>query len=185
MELTFTVISLILVACGWVTSYLFGRKRDRELEITKIRLNHVNEQLSVFYGQVYGLLLENDRVRRQVQEQLGRQIVFEGGRSLEPDEEKLWVHFLENYFLPNNRKIIDLITNNVHLWTGNSVPPSYLKFLDYAIGFESLHKQFKDLDREYGFHFIESFPQEFRNQIVDTVTRLKHVQWVLVNTKKT
>lgn len=185
MQILAAYMGLLLVGFGWLVSFYLGRRRDRELEMMRLRLDHINNQLSQFYGQVYGLLLENDRVRGLIREQFGRQIVFEGGKSLDKDEEPQWVHYLENYFLPNNRRIINLLVNNVHLWEGKVVPTSFLRFLDYAIGFEALHKQYRDLGREYGFHWIEGFPKEFRTEIIATVSELKSTQWVLVGNQET
>lgn len=176
MELTIAIVGPLVVVAGWIVSYHLGQRRDRNLEATRIRLNYVSDQLSLFYGRVYGLLLENDRVRRQQHEQFGREAVFAEGSRLPPDEERLWVHYLENYFLPNNRKIVNLVTEHVHLWAGETVPPSFLAFLDYAVGFESLHRQYHDLEREYGFRYVSNFPEEFRKDIVETVSRLKKLQ---------
>ena len=95
---------------------------------------------------------------------------------LPPDEERLWVHYLENYALPYNRKIVELIEDNVHLIDADGFPESFRDFLDYATGFELLHRQYKDLGREYGFHHTFSYPKQFTRDIMSKLSELKRRQ---------
>jgi len=172
--------TLLLIVVGWLVTYRL--EKNKELEINRLdnQKNHVDIQLAQLYGPIYGLLLENDRVRHQVQMQFGRTTVFESESPLSKYEERIWVHYLENYFLPNNRKIIDLIQRNVHLLQGVKFPKSWITFIDYAMGYEIYHKQYKDLGAEYGFCYIENFPTDFRQDVVEMVSSLKKKQKELV-----
>jgi hypothetical protein len=178
-----TLLGFIIVIVGWLVSYFLARKKDRDFEKLKWTKSHLDQQLSEFYGPIYGFLLENDRLRQVIQEQFGRIIIFEGGNPLTEEEQKIWILFLETYFLPNNRKIIDILTKKVHLLQGYQYPKSFLAFLDYAIGFEALHKQYLNLGKEYGFHQKINFPIEFREEVIKVMSSLKKKQWEIVKQK--
>jgi len=170
----------VLVAIGWLVTHYLSKTKDRELQRDRDRKGYLDRQLARLYGPIYGLLMQNERLVRQVQERLGRKTVFESNRSLTDEEEKIWVHALENYFLPNNRRIVDIIINNVDLLEGYRFPDSYLRFIDYTVGLEMLHKQYQDLGIPYGFRYKENFPVEFERDIISIVSRLKKSQWELV-----
>lgn len=180
MEVMIGVAALVLTVVGWLVTYRLEKDKEREIARRADQKVYIDMQLAQLYGPIYGLLLENDRVRQHVQTQFGRTTVFEGGSSLPKDEERVWVHYLENYLLTNNRKIVDLIRANAHLLQGVEFPNSWLAFLDYAIGYELFHKQYHDLGIEYGFHYTGNFPKEFQQDIVRTVSSLKKIQWDLV-----
>jgi len=180
MEAVIGAIALLVAIVGWLVTYRLEKNKERETARTADEKAHIDLQLAQLYGPIYGLLLENDRVRQHVQSQFGRTTVFAGGSPLPKDEERVWIHHLENYFLPNNRKIVDLIRGNVHLLHGVEFPKSWLAFLDYAIGYELFHRQYRDLGSKYGFHCPENFPKEFQQDIVRSVSSLKKKQWELV-----
>ena len=175
------VFSLIMVALGWIISYLLSRRKDQKLESQKMKLQYLNGQISEFYGPIYSILLENDRIRQLIQDQFERKTIFEAGKELNKDEQEIWVHYLENYLIPNNRKIIDILINKIHLLQGYSFPSIYREWIDHALGYEVLHKQYKDVGRKYGFHSISNFPSEFRTEIVNTMSQLKKKQFEIVN----
>ncbi len=135
------ICSLCIAIIGWfVNDFLSKRKQQQYLQ-NRDQKDFVDRQLSKLYGPVYGILLENDRLIKQLQIQFDRKTVFYNGVSLTQKEEKIWVHMLENFFLPNNRRIVNLILQNVDLLESNVFPNSFLHFIDYAVGFELLHKQ--------------------------------------------
>lgn len=171
---------LLVIAIGWLISYRSARLRDQKIEEEKQKILYLNEQLSKFYGPIYSLLLENDRIRLIIQKQMGRDVIFPVGHSLTKDELKIWTHYLENFLIPNNRLILNTIENNVHLIQGVRFPEEYLDWIDHAIGYELLHKQYLDIGKEYGFYSIINFPKEFRESIVNSISQLKKRQQELV-----
>jgi hypothetical protein len=169
MNTYLTICGLVLVAVGWLVSHFLSKSKDRGFERDRDRKAHLDRQLAQLYGRIYGLLMQNERLVRQIQD-----------RTLSDEEEKIWVHALENYFLANNRRIVELITQNVDLLEGYRFPESYLRFIDYAVGLEILHKQYHDLGIAYGFRYTENFPAEFQRDVVTMVSRLKKRQWEFV-----
>jgi hypothetical protein len=170
------LIGIFIIAAGWLITYFTARLRDQKIEREKQKVKHLNEQLSKFYGPIYSILLENDRIRKIVQEQIGRSAIFEAGGELTKSEFKIWSHYLENYLIPNNRQILNIMKNNFHLTTGYTFKQEYLKWIDYAIGYELQHKQYLDIGKSYGFHSIYNFPIEFRTSIINTMSQLKMAQ---------
>lgn len=174
------VISLAVIMAGWLVTHYLSKKKERYFEAIKWQKSHLDNQLSSLYGPIYGLLLENDRHRKDIEEIFGRSIIFEGGNPLSEEEQKIWLHYLENYYLPNNRKIVEVIKSNIHLLQGTSLPKSFINFIDYTVAFEASHKQYKDLGRLYGFHSKMNFPVDFQKQIINEISELKKQQWNLV-----
>jgi hypothetical protein len=183
MENTLTIIGLGIVIAGWWITNTLAKRKDYQLELKKWKKEHLDSQLSTFYGQIYGILLENDRIRVQLTKQIGRKIIFRANKPLTDDERKLWLFYVENYFIPNNRKIVNLIKNNSHLLNGFSFPKTFLSFIDYSVGWELLHEQYKKLNIDYPLHYPENFPREFKTEIVGMVSKLKKQQWELVSLK--
>lgn len=177
------ICGLCIIVLGWFVNNILSKRKEHQYQQRRDQKNYLDSQLSKLYGPIYGILLENERLVKQLQDQFNREIVFRMGIPLTPREEKIWVHMLEKFFFPNNRRIINLILQNVDLIEGNRFPNSFLHFIDYAVGFELLHKQYLDLNIPYGFHYIENFPQEFQKEIILVTSKLKQYQWNLVDSQ--
>ncbi len=165
---------------GWWVSHYLAQKKERHFEQLKWAKAFIDSQLSELYGPIYGLLLENDRHRIDIEEIFGRSTIFVGSIPLTDEEKNIWVHYLENYYLPNNRKIVEIIKEKIHLLVGDELPKSFLSFIDYAVAFEAAHKQFNDLGKQYGFHSKTNFPIQFKSEINQEVKFLKKKQWALM-----
>jgi hypothetical protein len=177
------ILGLIVLAVGWIVTYYLSRLKDQKLESQKIKLQHLNSQISQFYGPIYSILLENDRIRQLIHKQFGRDAIFENGKELTKVEFETWSHYLENYLIPNNRKIINILKDKIHLVQGDSFPSIFREWIDYALGYELYHKQFKDIGREYSFRSISNFPLEFRAEIINIMSQLRKKQFEIVNVK--
>ncbi|WJJ95304.1 hypothetical protein [Algibacter luteus] len=175
------IIALVLVIIGWGITYWLAKKQDYHLELKKWEKELLDNQLSELYGKIHGILLENDRIRNVLIEQLGRKSIFRHNIPLSNEEEKLWLYYTENYFLPNNRKIVDLIKSNTHYLIGNEFPEIFKVYIDYAIGWELLHDQYLKIGREYDLHARENFPLGFQKRIIKDFSELKTRQWELVS----
>jgi hypothetical protein len=86
------------------------------------------------------------------------------------------VHYLENYVLPNNRAILDILQTKMNLFVGETYPESFRHWMDHALGYEFFHKQYRDLGREYGFHSCMNFPKGFQTDILNAISQLIKLQ---------
>jgi len=166
-------VGVASVVVGWFVARQHTLQLDRERE----RLALIRQQLDEFYAPIYGILLENDRVRMHVWEQTGRRaIMFGEGEPLDEEGVRIWVHYLENYLIPNNRKILSILQNKMHLYRGLEYPNCFRDWVDYALGYEALHSQYRGWGREYGFVSVRNFPTEFLEHIVETMSDLMREQ---------
>lgn len=176
MSTEIALLGVIIAIVGWPVSYILTRSREVRLEHDKAKLDLLRRRLDEFYSPIYGYLVENDRARKLISEQIGREIIFTRDNPLPQEDENIWIHYLENYVLPNNRSILNILQNKMHLFVGETYPESFRIWIDYALGYEIFHKQYKDIGREYGFHSCMNFPDQFRTDIINSVSQLVKFQ---------
>ena len=104
---------------------------------------------------------------------LGRNHVFPLDESNKDKELKLWLFWLDNYFFPKNEKIKNLLENNSHLIEGDSLPASYLEFLEHHNSWFMEHLMWKKEGIEYSWHSKRNAPSNFEQEIIDTFKFLK------------
>jgi hypothetical protein len=176
MDTTIALLGVVIAIVGWPVSYFLTRSREVRLEHDKAKLDLLRRRLDEFYSPIYGLLLENDRIRQLISDEFGRGVIFVGNKPLTDEEKKIWVHYLENYVIPNNREILDILQTKIHLFVGETYPESFRHWIDHALGYELFHKQYKDIGREYGFHSCMNFPSRFQTDIVNAISQLTKLQ---------
>ena len=151
IEVALTLIGLVLVVFGWIIPYKNSIKAEEirarnELEMERIRWEKelIDKQISNLYGPIYALINERYVTFSRVLYQLGRQYVIPEGMGfydLSENEQKIWKHYVDNYAIPNQMRIVDIMRGNLHLVYKSEIPACYRKFLDYALGLDLLDKQ--------------------------------------------
>jgi hypothetical protein len=169
VEMIVDSLAIAIVAIGWIVSYAIGKR----VEQRQSQQTYRETQLGELYGKIYGLLVENQRAFTVVLNAFDRKFVFKGDQGLPAEEKEIWLYYVENHFLPNNREIVDLIKNNIHLLHGYRFPRSFLMFIDYTIEWEALHGLYRKNGRDYPLHASGNFPREFQKDIIEIVSALK------------
>ncbi len=116
-SLALSLINLVVIVVGWFV--INKQKKDFqksnnkfELEFLKIKWGKVfiDQQVSLLYGPVSQLLKEQNIRFRRILDMLGRDAVFKRNQyklsDLSDDEQKIWVHFINNYKIPIDNLIV-------------------------------------------------------------------------------
>ena len=183
IEVALTLIGLVLVVFGWIIPYKNSIKAEEirarnELEMERIRWEKelIDKQISNLYGPIYALINERYVTFSIVLYQLGRQYVIPEGMGfydLSENEQKIWKHYVDNYAIPNQMRIVDIMRGNLHLVYKSEIPACYRKFLDYALGLDLLDKQKRsDVPNFYEYHYAYNYPSEFNYYIRTTLNLL-------------
>lgn len=154
LDLILSFVGLILAWFGFIVPYVQSKKAEekrREDEIkaqqTQWEKEWIDMQISNLYGPLNELTKEQSVRWKLILWQLGRNSVFKKNQSKLSDlpqyEQKIWMHFVDNYILPTNKRIVEIIEGNQHLIYNSIIPPSFNTYLEYALGWEMLDNQKK------------------------------------------
>jgi len=109
-------------------------------------IEHVKAQLSEFYGPIHMLLLTNNSL-------------FE--KTISTDA---WDHIRKQVLIPNNNRIAELLLNKIHLVDGDTLPPSFVAFIEHAHLWSVYVQEKGGFSAEY-FEKQATFPHEFERDI--------------------
>lgn len=191
IEVIIASIGLILVVFGWIIPYRQDRNKlklqnEQELDMEKIkwRKEQIDRQISQLYGPIYALIIEGDVLFARILYQLGRRYVIGKDISfndLPEDEKSIWSHYVDNYKIPTQLKMAEILRANIHLIYNSEVPTCYRQFLDYSLGWELLDNQKRNgVPNFYEYHYSYNYPQEFNYYIKNTLETLLGEQAKLI-----
>lgn len=93
------------------------------------------------------------------------------------NEQKIWMHYVDKYTIPNQIKIVEILRKNTYLIYNSTVPDSVNLFLDYVLGWELLDNQKRNgVQNYYDYHYSYNYPKEFNYYIRDTLAKLRKEQ---------
>lgn len=162
-----TIISLFL------TNYISRRQSAQLLQDeiqTRKRIDHLERQLTEFYGPISALLSINLGILRITYDPK-TQTYFKDV----PDG--FLQELKESVMVPNNLAMVEIIKHNFHLIEGSALPTHVVDFVVHAITWP--------IYRKHGFERTQylnrfRFPQEFDEYITATTHRLKAEYLALV-----
>lgn len=85
--------------------------------------------------------------------------------NMKESEHSIHDFLTEEYFIPLNAKIADIINSKAHLQDSIHLPESFEKFLEHQISFESDYKYRKKHSLESDFDFVTKFPDKFDSDV--------------------
>ncbi len=187
IQIVLNIVGLLFVIIGWIIPYSTSLKTneknmedEREFETIKWKKEQIDKQISKLYGPVYAILLENDIRFNRILHQMGRRTVFnenEGIDSLSEDDQKIWIHYVEEYKVKGQMEIVKIIEANLHLIHNQEIPQCFAVFMDYAIGWDLLDNQKKnEVPNFYEYSYSFNYPREFTAYINDTLELLLNEQ---------
>ena len=91
----------------------------------ELEIQHIDNQIKQFYGPIFFKLKELENIRLHIQEEMGTgdKSVFPGSTTLKdltPENQKIWIHFIDNYQIPIHNEILKIMFENSHLSLNNS-----------------------------------------------------------------
>ena len=176
-----SVLGLTLVVAGWLVSYYLAKKKEIRLSVLKWKKEQIDKQLELLYGPIFAILMENKGSRDVLRDAFCRGTLFEYAEKLNEKENEEYTKYLENTLIPNNRKIVEIIRNNLYLVPDSNISKNFIEFIKYSKKIEYIHSHMKSHKEPYGQHGYENYHADFQKEIQDMVVKLKKEQWSLVN----
>jgi hypothetical protein len=167
------IIAAVITLIGWLVNHILTEQRDRRNQHLAASLKFTERQLEELYGPLAILVLEGKRTFKDLLETLGRNYVFDEHDSIAPDELKLWLFWVENDLFPRNEKIQQLLMTKTHLIEGDSVPASFLQFLEHHNSWKVLHLRWQKEGVAYSWHSKINWPRDFAKDVLRAFDSLK------------
>lgn len=196
LDLIISTVGLAFVIVGWILPFKQSLKLNKinqsaQLEQMKreLKIKMLDEQISKYYGPISAILTEQSIIRQRIWYQIGRQVIFDKGKDklsdLSPDEQLIWKHFIDEYKIPLQRKIVEIMQNNAHLAVHGEHDVFVAQFLDYALGWELLDNQKRNnVPNFYEYYYSYNYPIEFNNHIYSTLNSLITEKTTLIEQMK-
>jgi hypothetical protein len=154
-------------------NHVLSERANRRRQHLQEQLAYTTQQIEELYGPLAFLIIEGQRVFKDLLESLGRNYVFLDDQPLPPDELKTWMFWLEQSFLPRNQEIRRLLSAKTHLIEGSSMPRSFVTFLEHYSSWDIRHWRWTAEQVEYSWHSSINWPTDFSNDVLETFRLLK------------
>lgn len=93
------------------------------------------------------------------------------------NEQKIWMHYVDTYKIPNQMKMVEILRNNTHLMYDSVIPNCVYTFLDYVLGWELVDNQSRNgVKNYYEYQYSYNYPKEFNRYIQNTLSILLEEQ---------
>lgn len=160
------ISGVIIAVVGWLVVHVLSSRRDLAARRDTAARDHLEKQIEQLYGPLLGLI-QHSRSAFEVaarvlpRDQRGH---IEFGRFSSRDGE-IWRFFVEEYFLPVNAKIRDLIRSNMHLLEEGVLPKTFDAFFSHAVQFEALHRLWRAKEVDSSGVPSLGWPREFESEV--------------------
>ncbi|MET7696332.1 hypothetical protein [Streptomyces sp. NPDC005485] len=178
MDSTFlaALIAATVTVGGWMANHALSARADLRRRQAEARLTHVENQLEQLYGPLLFLVEEGRSAFRDFCDTLGRHYVFAAGRPLSPEDQELWLFWVDHAFMPRNEAIQNLLSAKTHLIVGDRMPDSYLAFIDHYNSWRVSHLRWKEEGVPYSWRSKANWPNSFETEVIESYGRLKDLQ---------
>jgi hypothetical protein len=167
----------IFSTIGWFVSYFLSKRKEYNLQKRKSILDQFEHQIEELYGPLLGLI-RNSRYVFEVSKKLvpyetGKGYLFE---SFTEHHYKVFSYFTENYFLPNNAKIANLLHTKLALIDTDKIPKSFDEFLKHQAEYEcSYHatKLVNNPPNEFVKYLDQDWPIRFEEDVEELLKNIE------------
>lgn|SRR3989442_6092198 len=169
---------LILIAGFFLNRLLEGFKsyqailKDAQSLRDQAALRHLQRQIEELYSPLLALIQHSHLVYGVAAKKLPR--LGKASRCPARQEETvMWRYFVEEYFLPLNKEMADLIRSKIYLIDTDHIPESFLQFLEHQSQFDCLHRLWKDLTISSDEIGGRGWPTNFNQDVENTLSKLR------------
>jgi len=171
------VLGALVAGFGWVAVHILSSRREMIARHDAAARDHLEKQIEQLYGPLLGLI-KHSRLAFEVAARIlpkDSQGHIEFNR-FSARESEIWHFFVEEYFLPVNARIRDLMGSKMHLFEAGVLPKSFNAFFQHEVQFEALHRLWRGKGIDSPGVPSLGWPMEFEgevNTILDAL-RLRH-----------
>lgn len=168
------LISIFLVLIGYLITFFYKLFLARRSD----KLRFIEKQINEFYGPLYITCKVSEIIFNALWDKRksdGVQLIHDD--TAHPTSE--WRIWVENVFIPLNKKGQNIIIDNAHLIREKEVPKCLLKFTIHASGYEALIKKWEKGDFSEKFSFFR-YPENLMEYAERSYLELKEEQLKLL-----
>jgi hypothetical protein len=144
------VIGLIALAAGFYVSKLLEKykaqqARWKELELLRdtTALRYLQRQIEELYSPVVALIDHSQQIYN-IAAQKVPSVHLRLQAPTSDQEGEIWRYFVEQYFLPLNKQMAEIVRTKIYLLDRGEMPESFKAFLEHQVQYECLHKLWKE-----------------------------------------
>jgi hypothetical protein len=170
-------IGVVVLVAAFVLNRLLERykmrqAREKELEILQITAarGYVQRQLEELYSPLVALIQRSQEIYNIAVSKLPS---LSGRPPATNDEAEVWRWFIENYFLPINKQIGELIRSKIHLLENGVLPESFAQFVRHETQYECLHRLWKERQVTSDEIVGVGWPKTIHNDVETALLRLR------------
>jgi hypothetical protein len=134
----------LVAVIGWLVVHVLSSRRDLQARRNAAARDHLEKQIERLYGPLLGLIQHT----RRAFDVACKILPCDQGKVAFPrfssQDGETWRFFVEQYFVPVNAKIRDLIRSNMHLLEAGILPESFEAFFLHEVQLEALHRLWKE-----------------------------------------
>ncbi|PWB69079.1 MAG: hypothetical protein C3F07_20390, partial [Anaerolineales bacterium] len=154
--------------------YYFSRRKETEIRKQEMRIRFLQQQIEELYAPLWALIEQSEIIYGIACKKLP---IRDNGRmdreKFTSKDNEIYVFFNENYFLPINSKITDLIQKKMHLLYNGILPESFDDFIHHQIMGESLYRLWKAKNIDSSGVRGKGYPATFKGDVKSTLNQLR------------
>jgi hypothetical protein len=179
-------IGLLILLAGFFLNRFLERFKSQQAILKDAQslrdqaaLRNLQRQIEELYSPLLALIQHSRLVYEVSAKKLPRLREASGYKSTKSESE-VWRYFVEQYFLPLNLQMAELIRSKVHLIDTDQIPESFLQFLKHQSQFDCLHILWKDLSIASDEIGGRGWPTHFEQDVQSTLSklRLEYLQYI-------
>lgn len=178
--LTIALIGASVSVVGWVITHILATSAERRRQRLISQMKFTKQQLEELYGPLAFLTWEGLQLSREMKTTLNLREVLQDGKVLSQEGFNTWLFWVENEFLPHDRKILELISSKAHLVEGETIPESFLEFVNYHNAWRVKHERWRKQGIEYEWRPNFHWPKKFDEEVLTTFKLLKKRHAILI-----
>ncbi|MFK7782557.1 hypothetical protein, partial [Psychroserpens sp.] len=178
---------ILLVPIGWLFNDSRNKKRTLEQKVRETNLKRLENQVQMFYSPISTIRTQCRAVHKFYHSNMPKEMSDLTRIDVAKMEKVHWrIHdyITDNYLIPLNNKVIDIIENNAHLVDEEKFPNSFLKFIEHVYEFEVRHRLYTDFGLKELITDQKTFPDNFDTSIEDKLKELRAKYYLELNNIK-
>ena len=170
----FSLLTILTLGVGWIVTNWLSKRKEMKMKKYETELNHLRFQIEQYYAPIKGYRKQCKYVHKNYRLLMptdnNEEIAIE---KMKDHEIKIHDFLTEEYFIPLNARIAEIINTKAHLQDSIHLPESFEQFLEHQISFESAYNFKKINSEETDLNILKKFPGRFDDDVDKILTILK------------
>jgi len=179
--LAVAILGTVVTALGWLVTHILSTSAENRRQRLISEMEFTQQQLKELYGPIAFLVWEGRQSYQDLLSSLGLHQPLDEESIRSEEGLKTWLFWVENEFLPRDKKIEELLSKKTHLIEGETIPESFLSFLNYHNSWRVNHERWQKQGVEYRWLPKHQWPDQFDEEVLFGFAELKKRHSVLMD----